>query len=154
MTYQLITAVGNAGRDASIKYLKDGTAVTDFSLAVSKVTGRGDTRQERTQWFKITIWRERAETAAQLIKKGAKVLVTGEVSASSYVDKSGVTQVSLEITAGTFQLLSSRAETEGARGNDDDDTDGSSANVPRTNSNGYNRSKAIRDAQDADEIPF
>jgi single-strand DNA-binding protein len=113
MTYQQITIVGNVGRDAEIKYLRDGTAVTDFSVAVSKVTGRGEQRKEKTTWFKVTIWRERAETAAQLIKKGTKILVVGEVDASAFTDKkTGEARASLEITCFNFQLLSPKGETQ------------------------------------------
>lgn len=132
MTYQFLTIVGNVGKDAEIKYLRDGIAVTDFTVAVSKVTGRGDQRKESTTWFRVTIWRERAETAAQMIKKGARVLVTGEINASAFIDKkTGEARASLELTANEFRLLSSRAE--GDTG----------------------MSQAARDHfSDADEIPF
>ena len=114
MTYQQITIVGNVGRDAEIKYLRDGTAVTDFSVAVSKVSGRGEQRKESTTWFKVTIWREQAETAAQYVKKGTRILLTGEVSASAWIDKkSGEAHASLELTANVFRLLSSKAESGG-----------------------------------------
>ena len=111
MTYQQITIIGNVGRDPEIKYLRDGTAVTDFSVAVSKVSGRGEQRKEKTTWFKVTIWRERAETAAQLIKKGTKILVVGEIDASAFTDKkTGEARASLEITCFNFQLLSPKGE--------------------------------------------
>ena len=111
MTYQQITIVGNVGRDAEIKYLRDGTAVTDFSVAVSKVSGRGEQRKESTTWFKVTIWREQAETAAQYVKKGTRILLTGEVGASAWIDKkTGEAHASLELTANVFRLLSSKAE--------------------------------------------
>lgn len=108
--YQQITIVGNVGRDATLKYTSSGIAVADFSVAVSKVTGSGESRQEKTTWFRVTCWRNLGEIAGQYVKKGAKILVVGEVAASSYVDKAGVTQVSLELTADNFKLLSSREE--------------------------------------------
>jgi single-strand DNA-binding protein len=110
--YQQITIVGNVGRDATLKYTSSGVAVADFSVAVSKVTGSGEARQEKTTWFRVTCWRNLGEIAGQYVKKGAKILVVGEIAASSYVDKAGVTQVNLELTADNFKLLSSRAETE------------------------------------------
>ncbi len=114
MTYQQITIVGNVGRDPEIKYLKDGVAVADFSVAVSKVTGRGEARKETTTWFKVTFWRERAELVSTLVKKGTKILVVGEVNASAYVDKkTGDARASLEITASEFKLLSSKGEVSG-----------------------------------------
>ena len=151
MTYQLITIVGNVGRDAEIRYLKDGTAVADFSVAVSKITGRAETRQEKTTWFRVSIWRERAETAAQIVKKGAKILVTGEVAANSYVDKSGVTQVSLEVTCDTFRLLSPRADSQNS-GEYAAEGGGNYNRGGGGGGNNYGRQGASVD--DADEIPF
>lgn len=110
--YQQLTIVGNVGRDATLKYTSAGVAVCDFSVAVSKVTGSGENKQEKTTWFRVTCWRSLAEIAGEYVKKGAKILCVGEVSASAFVDKSGVQQVSLELNADTFKLLSSRSEME------------------------------------------
>ena len=149
MTYQLLTIVGNVGQDAEIKYLRDGVAVTNFSVAVSKVTGKGDARKETTTWFKITIWREKAETAAQIVKKGARILVTGEVSASAFIDKkTGEARASLELTASEFRLLSSREETEGGEG-------GTHAGGNKSAYGSKRLSQADQDMLDnSDEIPF
>ncbi len=170
MTYQMITIVGNVGRDAELRYLKDGTAVTDFSVAVSKYTGRGEDRKEKTTWFKVTIWRERAETAAQLIRKGTKILVTGEVDVDAYMDKtSNQPRASLTITAGTFQLLSPKAEAQGGDGQQQEESYGSPApastgrSAPaRGGSGGGNNGGSYRggsgggrpQAEDPDDIPF
>lgn len=114
MTFQQIIIVGNVGRDPEFKYIESsGVAVCSFSVAVSKVTGRGDQRKEKTTWFRVTIWRERAETASQLIKKGQRVLIVGEVSANAYIAQDGKPTASLEITASDFRLLSARGEGEG-----------------------------------------
>jgi single-strand DNA-binding protein len=151
MSYQLITIVGNVGKDAEMRYLKDGTAVANFNVAVSKVTGRGETRQEKTTWFKVTVWRERAETAVQYIKKGMKILVTGEVDASAYTDKtSGEPRASLEITARDFQFLSSRAEMEGSSGGGGGEGQYAPQNA-RGGGRGGNQQYA---AQDEGDIPF
>jgi single-strand DNA-binding protein len=110
MTFQQLIIVGNVGRDPEFKYVNDGVPVCTFSVAVSKVTGRGDQRSEKTTWFRVTIWRERAETASQLIKKGQRILLVGEVSASAYVAQDGKPMASLEMTASEFRLLSARSE--------------------------------------------
>jgi single-strand DNA-binding protein len=110
MTFQQLIIVGNVGRDPEFKYVNDGVPVCTFSVAVSKVTGRGEQRSEKTTWFRVTIWRERAETASQLIKKGQRILLVGEVSASAYVAQDGKPTASLEMTASEFRLLSARGE--------------------------------------------
>ena len=113
MTYQQITVVGNVGGDAELHRTKDNIAICSFSVAVNKISGKGETRREKTTWFTANIWRERAEGAVTIIKKGAKILVTGEVDLSTYIDpKDGTPRGTLEITVSTFQLLSPRGESD------------------------------------------
>jgi single-strand DNA-binding protein len=110
MTFQQLIIVGNVGRDPEFKYTSEGVPVCTFSVAVSKVTGRGEQRSQKTTWFRVTLWRDRAETASQLLKKGQRVLLVGEVSASAYVAQDGKPVASLEMTASEFRLLSARGE--------------------------------------------
>ena len=127
--YQQITLVGNAGQDAEIKYLRDGTAVATFNVAVNKVTGRGEQRKQTTVWFRVTVWREYAETVSRYVTRGMKVLVVGEVDVSAYTDKqTGEARASLEVTAHTVTFLDRKPE-------------GVTANEPPHDSSG-------------DEIPF
>src|SRR5436853_4787013 len=108
MGFQQVMIIGNVGRDPEFRYTPQGVAVADFSVAVSKVTGKGEARKEKTTWFKVTVWRERAETVSQYVKKGMKIMVIGEVEAHAYLDKSGQPQASLDLTASDFQFLDSR----------------------------------------------
>ncbi len=110
MSYQQITISGNIGRDAELKYTPQGVAVADFSVAVSKKTGQGDAQQEKTTWFKCTMWREKAEKLAPYIKKGNKILVTGEIDVRTYVDKNNQTQVSIDVTVRDIDFMSSRGD--------------------------------------------
>ncbi len=111
--YQQITIVGNVGREPELKYLQNGTAVCDFSVAVNKRFSSNGEQREETTWFKVTCWRQLAEMVSQYLTKGQKVLVVGEIKASAYLDKSGQPAATLEITAQTFKFLSSRGEGDG-----------------------------------------
>jgi len=106
--YQQITCVGNIGGDAELTYTQQGVAVSKFSLAVGKVTGKGEERKEKTTWFRVTLWRDKAENLTQYLKKGTKVLVVGEIDASAYMNKAGEAAASLELTANHITLLSSK----------------------------------------------
>lgn len=116
MAFQQTIIVGNVGKDAELSYTPQGIAVAKFSVAVSKVTGRGESKQEKTTWFRVTIWRERAENLSQYIKKGSKIMVIGEVDASAYTNKDGQPTASLELTANDVRFLGSRGD-EGGGGN-------------------------------------
>lgn len=116
MTYQHTIIIGNVGRDPEFKYTPQGVAVCSFSVAVSKVTGRGEDRKETTTWFRVTLWREKAETASQYVKKGMKIMVSGEVAVRAYLDKNNQPQASLELTAYEFRFLDSRADSAAGEG--------------------------------------
>jgi single-strand DNA-binding protein len=114
--YQQVIIVGNVGRDPELNYTPQGIAVCKFSVAVNKVTGKGETRKEKTTWFRVSLWRERAETASQYIKKGMKIMVIGEVDVNAYIDKAGAAQATLELTANDFKFLDSRENSGGGGG--------------------------------------
>ncbi len=103
--WQQVTLVGNVGKDPEITYTPQGIPVCKFTVAVNKVTGKGENRKEKTTWFRVTVWRERAEIAAQYVKKGMKVLVTGEIDVSVYTNKQGQPAATLELTASDVKFL-------------------------------------------------
>lgn len=120
MTYQRTTLVGNLGDDPQMKYLNDGRAVTEFSLAVNEYTGRrrkgGKHQQsdEETVWFKVTTWETLAETCAEHLFKGRKVLVEGKLrKARPWLDRDGNPRCDLELTAREVKFLDSKESRNG-----------------------------------------
>lgn len=108
--YQQFTIVGNVGRDPNMKYMQSGTAVCDFSVAVTRRFGSGDQRQEKTLWVRVTCWNKLAEVANQYIRKGTQVMVVGSIDLNVYMDKNNQPAGTIELRADTFQLLGSRAD--------------------------------------------
>jgi single-strand DNA-binding protein len=119
--YQSLTIVGNVGKDAEMRYLQNGTPVTDFTVAVNRAWTDKQTNEarEETTWFRISAWNKLAETCNAYIKKGMSVLVVGSVSASAYVGKEGEARASLEVRADTVKFLSRK-----------DDADSTPADTP------------------------
>lgn len=103
--------VGNVGRDPQMRYTPDGTAVCDFSVAVSSrwTDRRTNEKKERTNWYRVTAWRQLAEVCNQYVKKGMSVMVTGTCAASAYLGQDGQPRATLELTAQNVQFLN-RAE--------------------------------------------
>jgi single-strand DNA-binding protein len=110
MTWQQTTIIGNVGRDAEMKYLQNGTAVTNFSVATTEGWTDKSTneRKEKTIWFRCAVWGKSAENAHKLIKKGEQVLIVGTVEARAYTGKNGEPMASLEIRVDTWRLLGSK----------------------------------------------
>lgn len=115
-SYQQITLLGNLGNDPEMRYTASGTAVTSFSLAVSRQwTDASGEKKEKVTWFRVSVWGNQAEPCSTYLHKGSKVLVVGEVEeARVYTDKDGNARASLEVKAATVQFLDSRKDDDAA----------------------------------------
>ena len=142
--YQKIIVVGNLGGDPEMRYMPDGTAVTNFSVASSRrwTDSRSGEPRDETTWFRVSVWRKQAETVNQYLSKGSKVLVEGRMRPDPqtggprlFTRHDGTAGASFEITADTVRFLSSRGE-DGGGGYDDDGQYSGAA------------------AQEEDDIPF
>ncbi len=117
MSYEKLTIVGNLGQDPELRYLQDGTAVTNLSVAVN----RKRQGQKVTTWYRVSVFNIGAENVCKFLKKGSKVLVEGSsVRVSLYTAKDGKPAASLEVTAERVVFLDSPEET-GASGSDEAD---------------------------------
>lgn len=105
--YQQITLIGNLGNDPEMRYTPSGVPVASFNLAVNRSwTGQDGQRQDKTTWFKISVWNKQAEIVSQYLSKGRQVLVIGEMEdARAYTDKDGNLRASLEVRANTVRFL-------------------------------------------------
>lgn len=107
--YQYTIIIGHVGRDPELRYTPTGVAVCSFSVAVSrKWTDGGGEAREKTTWFKISAWRQLAETCNQYVHKGMQIMVTGEIDASAFAGQDGSPHASLDLTARDVQFLGRR----------------------------------------------
>jgi single-strand DNA-binding protein len=95
-----ITVAGNIG-EPQMKFTPGGKAVLEFSLAEnhSKKNQQGGWDDDGTTWRRVSIWEKKAEALAEVLKKGDRVLVTGQERLREYEAKDGTQGKSLEITA-------------------------------------------------------
>lgn len=92
----IVHLAGHLGKDPETRFTPSGQKVTTFTLATNQRKGKEDV----TVWVKVTVWGERFDKMIAYLKKGSAVIVTGRMNPpSSYTDKEGRTQVSLEVTA-------------------------------------------------------
>lgn len=110
--YQQITLIGNLGNDPEMRYTPSGVPVASFNLAVNRSwTGQDGQRQDKTTWFRISVWNKQAETVSQYLSKGRQVLVIGEVEeARAYTDRDGNMRASLEVKAQSVRFLGQRGD--------------------------------------------
>lgn len=74
-------AVGRVGKDAELRKTKEGTAVSNFSLAVE--TGWGE--RKKTLWVDCTLWGAKAEGLTEYLTKGKTIAVLGELDLRSWL---------------------------------------------------------------------
>ena len=102
--------LGNLGNDPETKYLPNGNAVTNISVATSeswKDKQSGQT-QERTEWQRIVFFNRLAEIAGEYLRKGSKVYVEGSLRTRKWQDQNGNDRYTTEIVASEMQMLDSR----------------------------------------------
>lgn len=98
--------IGRLGRDPEVRYMPNGEAVCNFSVATSEAwNDRNGQRQERTEWHNITMYRRLAEIAGQYLKKGSQVYLEGKIQSRKYTDKSGIERTAYDIIVSEMKML-------------------------------------------------
>ncbi len=117
-----VILIGNLGRDPETRYMPDGGAVTNVSIATTETwKDKAGEKQEKTEWHRVAFFGKLAEIAGEYLKKGSQVYVEGRLQTRKWQDKDGQDKYTTEIVADRMQMLGSR---QGAGGGDRDRGDG------------------------------
>lgn len=104
-----VILIGNLGKDPEVRYMPNGQAVANVTIATSeswkdKNTGE---QQERTEWHRVVFFRRLAEIAGEYLKKGARIYVEGRLQTRKWQDNQGQDRYTTEIVANEMQMLGS-----------------------------------------------
>jgi len=132
MTFLQVQGIGNLGNDPEMRYLQDGTPVTNFSMAVNrKWNDAQGNKQEETTWLRISVWGRMAETCNQYLEKGKQVHVIGRLRSENgspriFTRQDGSAGASFEVTAEKIHFLNSAnggsyQTSQGQAGQEEDD---------------------------------
>ena len=131
--YQKIVIVGRLGRDPEMRYLPDGTAVTNMNVATDrrwtdKATGQP---AQETTWFRVSVWGRQAESVNQYLSKGRMVLIEGHLRPDPqsggpriYTRQDGTAGSSFELFAESVRFLGGREDGGSSAGSFDDSVNG------------------------------
>ena len=112
-----VILVGNLGNDPEVRYMPNGNAVANLSLATSESWKDPQGQmQERTEWHRLTMYRRLAEIAGEYLKKGSQIYVEGKLQTRKWQDQSGQDRYTTEIIVDQMQMLGGRGG-EGGGGN-------------------------------------
>ena len=104
-----VILVGNVGNEPEVRYMPNGNAVANISVATSdswKDKNTGD-QHERTEWHRVVFFNRLAEIVEQYVKKGSKLYIEGRLQTRSW-EQDGVKRYTTEIVANEMQMLDSR----------------------------------------------
>jgi single-strand DNA-binding protein len=105
-----VILIGNLGQDPEVRYMPNGNAVANVTLATSeswKDKNSGEL-QEKTEWHRVVFFRRLAEIVGEYLKKGSKVYVEGRLQTRKWQDQNGQDRYTTEIVADQMQMLDSR----------------------------------------------
>ncbi len=110
MSVNKVILVGRLGKDPETRYMTNGEAVTNVSLATSENwKDKSGEKQERTEWHNLVFYRRLAEIAGEYLRKGAQVYIEGKLQTRKWQDKEGKDRYTTEIIVNEMQMLGGKA---------------------------------------------
>ena len=105
--------IGNLGSDPELKYSPEGRAFLRMNVACNfRARNPAGEWEDRTEWVRVTLFGQRAETLAQYLRKGSRVYVHGRLEARPWTDQQHQARAGLEVIANDVQFMSPRADGE------------------------------------------
>jgi single-strand DNA-binding protein len=95
-----VMIIGNLGADPEMRYMADGTALTNLRVAATRnYSTREGERKEETEWFSVSAWGKLAEQCSQFLQKGRRVYVEGRLRTRSWDTPEGEKRYRTEVVA-------------------------------------------------------
>jgi len=105
-----VILIGNLGQDPEVKYMPNGNAVANITVATSESWKDKNTGEnvDKTEWHRVVFFRRLAEIVGEYLKKGSKIYIEGKLQTRKWQDKNGADHWTTEIVANEMQMLDSR----------------------------------------------
>lgn len=101
-----VILIGRLGRDPEVRYMPNGEAVCNFSVATSESwKDSNGQKQERSEWHNVTMYRKLAEIAGKYLTKGSQVYLEGKIQSRKYQGKDGIERTAYDIIANEMKML-------------------------------------------------
>lgn len=150
-----VILVGRLGKDPDVRYLENGTAVSNFPIATSetykdRTTGE---RKEQTEWHNIVLWRGLAEVAEKYLKKGDMVYIEGKLRTRNW-EKDGITRYTTEVVGDNMTMLGNNSGGSNNGGSSDYSQQASGGYQDNSDSSGSTSSVDQSSEDVTDDLPF
>ena len=109
MSVNKVILVGRLGRDPETRYMPNGDAITNFSLATDEQwRDRNGERQTRAEWHNVSLYGKLGEVANQYLRKGSQVFIEGKIQSRKYTGKDGIERTAYDIIGNEMKMLGNR----------------------------------------------
>lgn len=153
-----VILVGNCGQDPEVRYMPNGNAVANVTLATSESYKDKNTGQpvEKTEWHRVVLFGRLAEITGEYVRKGSQIYVEGKLQTRKWTDQQGQEKYTTEIVVdgftGQMQMLGARqgGQSQNTQGNNNYHTQGNSQGQAQGNNsygNGNNNHQGNGQAQ-------
>lgn len=110
MSVNKVILVGRLGKDPETRYMTNGEAVTNATLATSENwKDKSGEKQEKTEWHNLVFYRRLAEIAGEYLKKGSQVYVEGKLQTRKWQTKEGQDRYTTEIVVNEMTMLGGKS---------------------------------------------
>ena len=105
-----VIIIGNLGQDPEVKYMPNGNAVANITVATSESWKDKNTGEQvdKTEWHRVVFFRRLAEIVGEYLHKGSKIYIEGKLQTRKWQDKQGADHYMTEIIANEMQMLDSK----------------------------------------------
>lgn len=110
-----VLIIGNLGQDPEIRYLQNGNAVANVTVATSEAwKDQQGQQQEKTEWHRIVVFGKLAEIVGEYLRKGSQVYFEGKLQTRKWQDQSGqdryTTEIVVDSFTGSMQMLGGKGD--------------------------------------------
>jgi single-strand DNA-binding protein len=160
-SFNKITLIGYVAKDPEVRTISADKKVAEVSIPINdNYTDRSGQQIERTAWYRVAFWNQKAEVIEKYVKKGTQLHIEGRLTVRTYTDKEGKERFSLDVLAQDFTLLGGRTEggengagnAGGYNNNNSNNANNAGSYAPRTATREVTPS--LPSGDDADDLPF
>lgn len=109
-----VILIGNLGQDPTTRYMPNGEAVTNITLATTESwKDKNGEKVEKTEWHRVTFYRKLAEIAGEYLKKGSQVYLEGRLETKKWTDKQGIERYTTDVIVNEMKMLGGKPSSSG-----------------------------------------
>ena len=154
-TFQQVIIIGNVGSDPEVRYMPNGNAAANFTLATTESwRDQQGNQQEKTEWHRCSAFRKLAEIIGEYVRKGAKIQIVGKLQTREWQDQQGQKRYTTEIVCHEMQMLDRQQQGQNQQQPQQNNQRQQQAQQPQNNGYSQARQQPMQNQQSNQDPPF